>query len=256
MIDLTEISVLGLLTDFLIVFLLFIVVVDAYYYIKKKERFVWLIISFTLLVATLIIALITSILTFNFYALILCLIFLITLAIGLKFKKTVSIFWITLVLLAIGIILSFFYHLVSGEEGKVLATLTLEKKNGMSIEATVNYKNTEKKYTLKGEMIGFETFQMFMKPYLNFLLGQKRFIITSVFSELFNEDHSKGEVFYYPVQETLFDRKKLWVDLEKKRTLLLGVKGVQRVSVSIIPPDEKAVYDLKVTNQGLLLVKR
>jgi len=87
------------------------------------------------------------------------------------------------------------------------------------------------------------------------LLGQKRLVVNSVFSESFNEDHSKGEVFYYPVGDSLFDRKKLWVDLEKKRLLLIGVKGVQRISVSVYP-EQNAVYDLKMTNQGLLLVKR
>lgn len=255
MTDFSEISVIGILADFLIVFLVFITSVDAYYFFKKRERFVWLIVSFILLIVSLITALVTSVLTYNCYALILCSIFLVTLLIGLKFKKTVSIFWVTLVLLIIGFVLSFFYSMVLGEEGKTLMTLKVEKINGLVIDVSVTYKNQEKKYTVKGEMIGFESFQMFMKPYLNFLLGQKRLVVNSVFSESFNEDHSKGEVFYYPVGDSLFDRKKLWVDLEKKRLLLIGVKGVQRIGVSVYP-EQNAVYDLKMTNQGLLLVKR
>lgn len=253
-IDLSEIGLIGLLSNFFILTLGLIMVIDLYHFVKKKERKTSLVVFSCLFTVSLIAGFATGFVGLDFYSLMISLFYLISLAIGVKFKKIVSVVWIVIILVFVGFLISFFSYLITGEEGKVIATLKIEKKNQQEVEALLLYKNKEKKISLKADMLGFEAFQMVLKPYMSFFFGKKKFLLTNVFSEVFKEEGLKGETAYTPLTETVFDRRTLWLDFEKKRVLLIGVQGVQRTMVSVYPED-KATYDLKVTNQGLILVK-
>jgi hypothetical protein len=187
------------------------------------------------------------------FSLILSGIFLLTLMIGLRFKKSISVFWMAVILLSIGFFAGFFSYLVAGETGETIAVIGIERKEENLYRVVLKYKDTKKEMTVKGEMLGFEAYQVTMKPFMHFLFGGKRFLLTSVFGEKFHEDYSRGEIQYYPVGDTFFDKRGLWKRLEKRSILFPGVRGVQRVMVSVYPSSPR-IYELKITNQGLILV--
>ncbi len=257
MIDFSEAGLISLLTNFVFIFLIIMTFKEgrAFYKDQKnKKKLVGFIIFFIFLILTLIVGILTSLIATDFISVILSGFFFLTLILGLRFKKTISIFWITLILLGIALFLSLLAYLVNGEEGQVLASVTFVVEKENQVQMNLIYKEKLTTIPVYGSMAGFEAYQVVLKPYMGFLFGKKRLLLTSVFSEKFNEDFSKGEIFYTPLENSFLDKKSLWQTLEKKALLLPGMQGVQRVMVSVYPEIGK-LYQLKITNQGLILIK-
>lgn len=254
--DFSETGLVSLLTNFVVIFMAVMAFREGRIFLKERKKFASFLVFGILLILTLTAGIITSLLAADALSLILSGFFLVTLVLGLKFKKTVSIFWAVLILLGIALFLSFFSYLVSGEEGKVLARVSFASAGEKSLRMTLIMEQSEDsiEIPLQGDMAGFEAYQMILKPYMGFLFGGKRMLITAVFSEKFNADYTRGELVYTPLEEGFFNKRTLWKSLEKKAVLLPGVKGVQRVMVSVYPEAGKT-YELKMTHQGLILVK-
>lgn len=256
MIDLSESGLLGILTNLVLVFLLFFSIVDGYHYFKKRTHLLSFILFSVLTVLTAAVAILTSLYALDTYALIISAIFLASLFLSLRFKKSVSIFWVALILVIISFTLSFFSYLISGEIGTKLASVHVDsvvKKPEPLIQGYITYKDEKRDFTIKGEMLGMEAFQTVLKPFMQFLFGKKRLLLTSLFGEVFEDNFNRGTVFYYPLEVSLFDKRQLWQSLERKKLLIVGVDSVQRVGVSIYPK-ERTNYELKMTHQGLVLV--
>lgn len=262
--DFSEAGLISLLTNFVLIFLIIMVFKEgkALYKVFKKEKtflndkkkLIGFIVFTALFALTLTAGSLTSLIATDFISGILSGFFFLTLMLGLRFKKTISIFWITLILCGIALFLSLFAHLVNGEEGQILASVTFVVEKDNQAQMNLNYKGKLTTIPVYGSMAGFEAYQVVLKPYMGFLFGKKRLLLTSVFSEKFNEDFSKGETFYTPLENSFLDKKSLWESLRKKALLLPGMQGVQRVMVSVYPEIGK-LYQLKITNQGLILVK-
>ncbi len=258
MTDFSETGLLAVLFNFVIIFMGFLAGVDAYHYFKEKKRFISFVIFFTLFMLSLSTALVTSLIAADTYSIILSIIFLISLFIGLRFRKIVTTLWIAFFLLLISAFIAFISYLISGENGKIIAKVRINKlkhlqKNGRKIpeyHGVLYFKGTQKKFSVKGEMIGVEGFQMVLKPYMQILFGKKRLILTSVMGEVFNEDSTAGFTDYKAVGDGIIDKKSLWLQLERKKLLLAGVRSVQRIVVTVFPKVGQ-LYIVRVSHQGL-----
>ncbi len=173
----------------------------------------------------------------------------------MKYKKTITTIWFSFILLILAFFISFISYLISGEKGTTIATIQVLSVENNRSRGTIRYKGEIKQFEIKGEMIGVEAFQLYLKPYMQIFFGRKRLVLTSLFGEIFSENYTKGEVRYYPVRDFIFNKKKLWARLQRKSLLLFGVKGVQRKMVSVYPEKGKS-YVVKVGSQGLLMDKQ
>lgn len=255
MIDFSETGIVALFSNFVVILMAFLTAVDGYYFFKERQRFFSFLLFGVLFMVSLTTVLLTSLYALDTLSGILTGIFLVSLLMGLKFKKTVSVVWIAFVLLVIGFFVGFLSYLVSGETGQVIALLKFQKQSKNRYTLTLRYKEKTRNFSVEAEMVGFEAYQVVLKPYMHFLFGGRKFFLANVFSEEFRENYRRGEIVYHPVAGTIFDKKSLWKSLEKKKLLLPGVKGVQRVMVSVFPENGRE-YELRVSNQGLTLAPR
>lgn len=253
MVDFSEYGIVSLISNFVLITLLFMTIIDGYHFFKHKKRFISFLAFGILLVSGSTVAVLTSLIAINQLSIILSVIYTITLIIGIKYKKTITILWVTLILLCIAFFIGFIQYLVLGETGKTIAILKVNKISKEKMKITVTYRNQVKSYSSKGEMLGFEAFQLTFKPFMHSLFGGKRFLLNSVFTEQFNQDNNQGRTFYHSLGKSFFKKRAIWNRLRRKKLLLFGVKGVQRVMVSVYP-SENQTYELKVTNQGLILI--
>ena len=252
MIDFSEIGLIKILADFVIVFTAFMAVSDLYTYIKEQKKGLWAIVFASLFVLSFVVSVITGYIGYDRYSLILSLIFLITLFIGVKLKKTMIIFWAVVFASGITLLLTFYHFLVLGGEGKVLAKIQVEKIEGDLIQGKVFYKDETNLFKIKGQMFGAEAYQTVFKPYFILLSGGKeRYILTSLFGEIFIDDET-GKTYYYPLKDSLISKRDFWRNLEKKNLILPGVEGIQRLQVSVYPKQGKTYYLLS-SSQGLIL---
>lgn len=180
--------------------------------------------------------------------------FLLSLFIALKWKKTIFIFWVVIIAFCATFFLVFLNTLILGEEGKTLAILVIESKNEKEMRGYIEYQNEKKYFVTKGEIIGVEAYQVLLKPWMHYLFGGKRILLTAVFSEEMNEDFTKGTTYYYAIDGS-FNRREFWQNLQKKKILLFGIEGAQRVQVSIMPHEKQQRYGVRFSHQGLSLVK-
>ncbi|HOJ50880.1 MAG TPA: hypothetical protein PKW55_08730 [Spirochaetota bacterium] len=233
MIDLSETGFIGIITNILFTTSLFIAVKDLVYYIKGKISIFGSVIFFLITILIFTVGLLTDYIRFDSLGIIVIIVYLLTLLVALKFKKTVLLFWLTVLVLIIGLFIAFISYTLKDTENILKVNIT--KVDGKFVEGCIYYNNIIKEFKVESDMFGFESFQILIKPYINFLFGGRRIIVTSFFTEVFNDSGIEGKTKYYPLGETIINRRELWKKLEAKKIILIGFDGVQRTNVSIYP---------------------
>jgi len=250
MINISEYGLISIITDLIFVTSVFIGVKDIIQYIKNKKSIVSAVIFLSLSLIILTVGLLTDYMRFDSIGILISLIFLSTLFISIKLKKTVLFFWITVFILLISGFIGFISYTLRDYSN--LLTLDVIRIKGKTIEGYISYNGIVKEFKTEGDMIGFESFQVVIKQYLRFIFGGKRFVVTAFFTESFSDDGTEGKTRYYPIGQTFINRRDLWNKLEAKKIILIGFEGVQRLNVSVYPKVGR--YTLKF-NEGLYLIK-